>query len=116
MVLFQKKDGSAKQAEAGGAIQLPWHRRFWEQYVVLLYKQGARQISCYFLHRLAIALVGSTLTTALWSSAVGLLALRSFWATLTRSIIAPFVFIALIWVVNEAVTKNNKRVPLRSVH
>jgi ABC-type multidrug transport system ATPase subunit len=62
-----------------------WHRRFGQQFVVLLYKNG-------------------------------LVASRNWQATAARAIIAPFIFISLIWVVNEALTTgNNVFDPNRSI-
>jgi hypothetical protein len=50
------------------------------------------------------------------ASPPGLVASRNWQATAARAIIAPFIFISLIWVVNEALTTgNNLFDPNRSI-
>lgn len=57
--------------------------------------------------------MGLTVYVALLS---GLVASRNWQATAARAIIAPFIFISLIWVVNEALTTgNNLFDPNRSI-
>ena len=112
--LFRRKARAVDDAAGGGAVQpLPYYKRFWQQYVVLLYKQGA---CCSVLlrrfcraHAVARPPAGHPRSfDFLVARCAGLLAQRNIGATLVRTVVAPFVFIALIWVVNEAVTKDNR--------